>query len=40
MNKYACQSNIHLTKLHDGSCDFYEQEQQSKGNRIYKYPWI
>ncbi|CAF4139116.1 unnamed protein product [Rotaria magnacalcarata] len=28
MNKYACQSNIHLTKLHDGSCDFHEQRQQ------------
>ncbi|CAF3381609.1 unnamed protein product [Rotaria socialis] len=30
MNKYACQSNIHLTKLHDGSCDFHEQRQQSE----------
>jgi len=40
MTKYACQSNIRLTKLHDGPCDFYEQQQQLEGNRIYKYPWI
>jgi hypothetical protein len=26
--------------LHDGPCDFYEQQQQLEGNRIYKYPWI
>ena len=32
MYKYACQSNIRLTKLHDGSCDFHEQRQQSEGN--------
>ncbi|CAF4244959.1 unnamed protein product [Rotaria sp. Silwood2] len=30
MNKYACQSNIHLTKLYDGPCDFSEQHQQSE----------
>ena len=36
MNKYACQSNILLTKLHDGPCDFLEQQQQLEGNRIYK----
>jgi coxsackievirus/adenovirus receptor len=34
MNKYACQSNIRLTKLHDGSCDFHEQQQQLEGNRL------
>jgi hypothetical protein len=34
MNKYACQSNIHLTKLHDGPCDYLEQQQQLEGNRI------
>ncbi len=33
MSKYACQSNIRLTKLHDGPCDFHEQQQQSEGNR-------
>jgi len=36
MTKYACQSNIRLTKLHDGPCDFHEQHQQLEGNRIYK----
>ncbi|CAF3324637.1 unnamed protein product [Rotaria sp. Silwood1] len=30
MNKYACQSNIHLTKLYDGPCDVSEQHQQSE----------
>jgi hypothetical protein len=34
MNKYACQSNIHLTKFHDGPCDFHEKQQQFEGNRI------
>jgi hypothetical protein len=34
MNKYACQSNINLTKLHDGPCDFLEQQRQFEGNRI------
>ncbi len=38
MTKYACQSNIRLIKLHDGPCDFHEQQQKSEGNRIYKYP--
>ncbi|CAF3750071.1 unnamed protein product [Adineta steineri] len=28
MNKYACQSNIPITKLHDGPCDSREQQQQ------------
>ena len=36
MTKYACQSNISLTKLHDGLCDIYEQQQKSEGNRISK----
>ncbi|CAF1530523.1 unnamed protein product, partial [Rotaria sordida] len=30
MNKYACQSNIHLTKLYDGPCNFSEQHQQTE----------
>lgn len=34
MNKYACQSNIPLTKLHDGPCDIHEQRQQIEGNGI------
>jgi hypothetical protein len=32
MNKYACQTNILLTKLHDGPCDLHEQQQKSEGN--------
>ncbi|CAF0752008.1 unnamed protein product [Adineta ricciae] len=27
MHKYACQSNIHLSKLHVGSCDLLEQQR-------------
>lgn len=32
MNKHACQSKIHLSKLHDGQCDFYEQQRKIEGN--------
>jgi len=31
MNKYACQLNIRLTKLHDGPCDVHEQQQKMEG---------
>lgn len=31
MNKYACQLNIRLTKLHDGPCDNHEQQQKIEG---------
>lgn len=31
MTKYACQTQISLTKLHDGPCDYHEQHQQWEG---------
>jgi len=32
MHKYACQSNINLTKLHDGICYPHEQQKLREGN--------
>jgi len=31
MHKYSCQSNINLTKLHDGICYRHEQNQLREG---------
>lgn len=31
MNKYGCQAQIYLTKVHDGPCDYHEQQQQLEG---------
>ena len=36
MNKYACQSQISLTKLHDGPSDYHEQHQQWQGKKNIK----
>ncbi len=38
MNKYACQSNINLTKLHDGMCTIHEQHRlrESEGIIFFK----
>ena len=36
MNRHACQSKIHLSKLHDGPCDFYEQQRKLEGNEQKK----
>lgn len=36
MNKYACQSNINLTKLHNGICYPHEQKQLREGKYLYK----
>ena len=32
MQKYACQSNVNLTKLHDGTCSPEEQQRLREGN--------
>jgi len=32
MHKYACQSNINLTKLHDGICSLHEQQRLREGD--------
>jgi hypothetical protein len=32
MYKYACQSNLNLTKLHDGICSRHEQQRLREGN--------
>lgn len=34
MKKYGCQTQIYLTKLHDGSCDYHEQQQQLEGKGL------
>ncbi len=35
MQKYACQSNINLTKLHDGICSPSEQQKLREGNHSF-----
>jgi len=37
MHKYACQSNINLTKLHDGICYLHEQHQLREG-KLFNIP--
>lgn len=37
MQKYACQSNINLTKLHDGTCTSHEQEKLRDGKLFHLF---